>query len=90
MKACLENSVPILHVRWFILSISFNFQLNPKTFDLSLNRERDFDDVNHLMDQIRLDNGPEYLEKELTRLKNDVIDHLENNLDQTHFKRRPN
>jgi hypothetical protein len=89
MKACSENSIPILHVRWFVLSIAFNFQLNPKTFDLSVNRDRNYEDMDGLMQHIRLDNDPEYLEKELARLKNDAIDHLENMEDQISFKRKP-
>lgn len=74
MKLCVANNVPILHLLWLNLSIMFNFPLNPRSFDLVLHKERNFQDVHSIMKDIKKDNHEEYVREQLLVIKKNILE----------------
>lgn len=74
MKLCLENDIPIVHPRWLVLSIAFNFPLNHQSFNLNVHKDKDFHDMTFLLEMIKNDNKDEYVQE--------CVDNIERNIEK--------
>lgn len=72
MKLCLQNNIPILHVKWLLFSIAFNFPLNFTTFDLNLHKDINFSEIGSVVGRIFQDNDETFLENCLEKIKVEV------------------